>query len=369
MGRYEGGEVESLPRLFFRNRAAGALAVRKELSYHVKTLREFGFDMAGRKNTDGSIYDVAKASGVSIGTVSRVFNRRPDVAEATRSLVLDAAKRVNYMPRISRRRTNIGLFVQEIEKANQVGFISQTVSTLAKHMALNDTVLEFIPVDDVDHVYRNYIRGVIAVVFGGDYASLRSLKNIPVVFINNLVEGQGNIYSVASDHAEGARLATEHLIARGHRQIGFLEVMKDLWGSQERQRGYGEAFRKARLKVPENLMRFCAQRPTREVLQELLAEKITALLVCGEDLSLEVNQILTHELNVRIPDDLSLITYEVPLVSRLMSPPQTTVSQPWDDIGRTAIATILSLVQYPRSVPPSILLPNRLIERSSVKSL
>lgn len=193
---------------------------------------------AGKK---GSIYDVARESGVSIGTVSRVFNNKPDVAEVTRGRVLEAAKRVNYMPRISARRINVGLVVDEIERANEVGFTSHAVSTLAKHMAIHGGVLELIPVNNVDAVYRNYLRGLIAILFGPDQSRLQSVKHIPIILINNAIEGP-NFHTVASDHAQGARDAAAYLLERGHERVGFMEIRADNWGAKERERGFRQAF-------------------------------------------------------------------------------------------------------------------------------
>jgi LacI family transcriptional regulator len=320
-----------------------------------------------QRSTSGSIFDVARAAGVSIGTVSRVFNDKPDVAEATRALVLETAKRVDYRPRVSRRRVTVGLIIDDIERANQVGFVSDAVSTLTKHMALRGALLEIISMRDLDVLYRNYVRGAIVILLSPDSGPLENIRNLPLLFINNQVEGPRHSF-VASDHAQGARIAVRHLLQLGHRRIGFLEVRSDLWGSRERLRGYREAFAAAGLKPPANLARFCEQGPAYGALVSLLAEKPTALLVCGEDLSLEVNRLLLHELDVRIPRDLSVITFETPLVSELLSPPQTTVCQPWEDMGRLAVDNILDLIKGRRD-PVRLLLPNRLIERRSTRAV
>lgn len=304
---------------------------------------------------------------MSIGTVSRVFNDKPDVADATRTQVLEAAKRVGYRPRVSRQRITIGLIVDDVERANQVGFISDAVSTLAKHMALRGALLEIISMRDLDVLYRNYVRGAIVILLSPETGPLDKIKNIPLLFLNNQGKGPRQNF-VASDHAQGTRLAVRHLLQLGHRRIGFLEVREDLWGSRERVRGYREAYAALGIKPPETLVRFCGSGPAYNALVPLLAEKPTALVVCGEDLSLEVNRLLLHELDVRIPKDLSLVTYETPLVSELLSPPQTTVCQPWEDIGRLAVDHILKLVQSRRE-PVRLLLPNRLIERRSTRVL
>ncbi|MFH0909376.1 MAG: LacI family DNA-binding transcriptional regulator [bacterium] len=316
----------------------------------------------------GSIYDVARVSGVSIGTVSRVFNSKPDVAEKTRTLVIEAAKQVNYMPRIGTRRVNIGLVVQEIEKANEVGFVSHAISTLVKHMAMRGGVLELVQLDNTDAIHRNCIRGLIAVFFGPDTGTLGAIRNMPIVSINNDLPGD-NVHTVASDHAQGAYMATKYLLDRGHKKIGFLEIQSDGWVSKERQRGYKKAFDEAGVARRVEWMSFCGHEPARNSVIPLMESKPTALLVCGEDLSLAVNHVLLHELKIRIPDDLSVITFETSLVSALLTPPQTTVCQPWEDLGRAAVDTIFSLVENKQSAPIKLFFPNKLIERSSVRTL
>jgi LacI family transcriptional regulator len=282
--------------------------------------------------------------------------------------VLEAAKKVNYMPRISTRRVNIGLVVQDIEHANQVGYVSDAVSTLSKHMALRGGVMELVSIHDPDAIYRNYIRGLIAILFDSDVQSLSAVQNIPVVAINNDLASH-NFHTVASDHAQGTEMATRYLAERGHKKIGFMEMLTDAWGSTERRRGYIKGLNDAGIPVREELIAFTARTPVREALSGLLQNKITALLVCGEDLSLQVNQLLLHDMKVKIPDDLSLITYETPLVSGLLTPPQTTVCQPWEQIGRAAVDAIFSLVEHRPGKPLKLLFPNRLIERCSVKNI
>lgn len=314
----------------------------------------------------GSIYDVARKAGVSIGTVSRVFNNKHDVSDQTRQTVLTAAKRVRYLPKISARRVSIGLVVQDIDKANEVGFISNTVSTLAKQMAARGVILELLPNEDLDAVYRNYIQGIVAVVFGKDCGPLGSIRDIPVIMINNRIEAP-NFHSIASDHAQGARIAAKHLLDRGHRKIGFLEVRADNWGAAEREKGFREAFEAAGVKPAANLVCYVEGRTLRAAVESVLAAKPTAMLVCGEDLSLAVNHILLHQIKARIPDELSLITYETPIVSGLLTPPQTTVVQPWEEIGRAAVDSILGLVGGKTEKRLDLLFANTLLERDSVR--
>lgn len=320
-----------------------------------------------KSRASGSIYDVARKAGVSIGTVSRVFNNKQDVSEDTRRSVLSAAKRVRYLPRISARRRSIGLVVPEIDKANEVGFVSNTMTTLAKHMAAKGAILELLPNEDLDAVYRNYIQGIVAVVFGSNPGPLGSIRDIPVVLINNRIEAP-NFHSVASDHAQGSRIATKHLLDRGHRKIGFLEVSAKGWGAMEREKGYREAFDSAGVKPVRDAIVYVEGKTVRQAVETVLRGGPTALLICGEDLSLAVNRILIHELKVRIPDELSVVSYETPIVSGLLTPPQTTVAQPWEELGRAAVDSVLSLIDRKSEKRIDLLFPNTLLERDSVAS-
>jgi DNA-binding LacI/PurR family transcriptional regulator len=315
----------------------------------------------------GSIFDVARASGVSIGTVSRAFNNRPDVAPSTRKLVLEAARKVHYEPRSCARRLGIGLLIEDMSKATEVGYVGTIISSVTKAVAACGGVVELVSTDDVESIYARHMSGVVAVLFGPDTAPLEKIDSAPVVLINNVVEGS-NFHTVASDHAQGVRIAMEHLLRLGHRRIGFMEMVEGTWASRERQRGYAEALRGAGVPFDPALVRFARRSNDYQELAELLALRPTALIACGEDLSLAVSNHLLHAFGVTIPDDLSVISYEVPIVTELLSPPQTAVAQPWSEISREAMDLICDVVEERISGRQVRLLENELIERRSVRA-
>jgi LacI family transcriptional regulator len=322
----------------------------------------------GKRTGRGSIFDVARASGVSIGTVSRAFNNKPDVAEATRLHVLEAAKRVNYKPKSCARRMSIGLLVEQLNEANEVGFVGSMISSVAKQIAEQGGVLELVSFDDLDAVYRKHLAGLIALVFKNDCKVFREFDNIPVVLVNNLVEGV-DVHSVGSDHAQGAYIATRHLLGMGHRRIAFMEIMENGWGSRERQRGYRRALQESGVVYEPELVRFCLHTPVHNELEAALEREPTGLLVCGEDLSLSVNRLLVQKFRIEIPEKLSVISYDIPLVTELLGTPQTAVSQPWADISRAAIETVCAQLGRQTQERTIRLFPNRLINRDSVRCL
>lgn len=315
-----------------------------------------------------SIYDVAREAGVSIGTVSRVLNNRRDVAPETRAKVLETAKRIHYMPQVTTRRVSLGLIVQDVEKAQEVGYIASLIYALARHANRRGAVLELVPLKEIDTVYQHYLQGLIAILFGEAPKRIRNVTHVPILLFNNRTAGE-RFHVVATDHAQGARIGTEYLLKRGHRRIVFLEIESTNWGSRERERGYREAFAAAGFPAPKDLIAYLDGRSIQQVFDPLLKRSPTALLACGEDLSLALYDRLVCQLKLRIPRDLSVVTYEVPLVSCLLSPALTAVAQPWEEMARAAVDGLLSVIAGRYQGVLNTVLPNTLIERDSVRDL
>ena len=315
-----------------------------------------------------TIYDVARESGVSIGTVSRVLNNRREVAAETRVRVLDAAKRLGFTPQTTTRRVSIGLVIREIETVHEVGYVGTVLSELANHSARCGAVLEIVPLDDLDRIYRHYLQGVIGLLFGEAAKKLRDIRHIPVFLINNMAEKE-HFHTVATDHAEGARMGAEYLLRHGHERIALVQIEEKDWGAKERERGFRDAFKAAKVPVPTDLIKYLESWSIEQAFDPLLRRKPTAILVSGEDLSIAITESLVHRLKVRIPEDLSLVTYEVPLMSKLFTPPQTTIAQPWPEMARAAMDGLLAAIAKKTTGLQHTLLPNKLIERASVRDL
>jgi LacI family transcriptional regulator len=314
-----------------------------------------------------TIYDVAREAGTSIGTVSRVLNDRKHVAAATKTRVLEAATKLGFTPMLAAPRVCIGFVTQEISKAHEVGYAGAVLSALTNHASRRGVSLEILPLHDIGNATARHVHGLIGLLFGKAADDLARVRHMPVVLLNNLA-GPEHCHVVATDHAQGTQLGTRHLIERGHTRIALLQVAADDWGSREREKGYREAFREAGLAAPKDLVACLEDNSVERVLKPLLARGPTALIASGEDLSLAIIDVLSRGLGVRVPDDLSVITYEVPIVSSLVAPPQTTIAQPWEELSYKAIETMLAVLKRGNAGPPvRIILPNELLSRASVK--
>lgn len=324
--------------------------------------------MTKEPQNKATIFDVAREAGVSIGTVSRVLNNRKEVSDATRERVLAAAKRVKYMPQLTTRRVSLGVVMREIEEVHEVGYIGAVICELANQAARRGAVLELVPLRDIERIYQHYLQGLIGILFGDAAEALKGITHIPVFLINNMPK-KSAFHVAATDHAQGARMGAGYLLERGHRRIALVQIEKDDWGASERERGFREAFKQAGVPVPEDLITYLESWSVEKAFDPVLQREPTAVFSCGEDLSIAITDALVHRMRLKIPDDLSLLGYEVPLVSRMLTPPQTTVAQPWTDLARAAVDGILAAIKAPPRRPQHIILPNKLIERDSVRAM
>lgn len=313
-----------------------------------------------------TIYDVAREAGVSTGTISRVLNHRPKVAETTRVRVLETVKRLGFMPQLTTRRVTVGLVVQDIEEIHESAYMGRVFCQLANHAFRRGVVLEIVHLEEIERLYEHYLQGLIGVVFGKATAKLDAVQDVPIVLINNVPAGE-RYHTVATDHAEGARKGTTYLLEHGHRRIALVQIEKNEWGAQAREQGYREAFRAAQVEVDEDLLIYLESRSVEDAFDPVLGHKPTAIFVGGEDLSLAIAGSLSNRLGIRVPEEISLMTYEVPVTSALSHPPLTTIAQPWAQLACTALDTVLAVIHNKVSVPQHIVLPNCLIERASVR--
>ncbi len=315
----------------------------------------------------GSIAEIAAASGVSTATVSRVFSRHPYVSEAVRQRVLQAAKAMNYAPAISSSRYIFGLLSNSGDGYCFGAYDQEILFYTSKYLFEAGFNVQIFNVKQLPYLHRNTFRGVV--LLGAVYAEPFRKLRIPAVLVNDFAEG---MHSVVTDHRESLALAVDYLWRHGHRRIAYLRSDNATWGSVQRELGYretlqqhGAVFDPALLGPYEPTL----ESVTREIAR-LLKGRPTALVVEGENIAMMVHAALTRQ-GIRVPQDLSLITFENSAVSPYMTPPWTTVRQDFAALGELAAATVIALSK-PRGreeIPQLATLHNTLIERESVLTL
>lgn len=317
---------------------------------------------------EATVVDVARRAKVALGTVSRVINRHPTVTRDMRERVLVACRELGFMPRTTHR--SIGVVV-DLKFVSPFTYGPAMLGLLMRALAKRDYTMEVIELADLDLAYEAHVEGIIGVTFDEQITKLCSIPNLPILTINQPMIEKG-IHSVCTDHFQQGVLATDHLLAHGHRTIAFLENQPNNWGSQQRMAGYRASLEKAGVPFDPRFVCYANGDTLYAPLNRVISQGATALVNFSEDYELEAIHILTHILKLSIPGDISVVTMENMPVFNYLTPPQTVIRQPLDELARAAVEELLKLCQERKSLgrkrtkTSNIVLPCELVERESV---
>jgi DNA-binding LacI/PurR family transcriptional regulator len=310
---------------------------------------------------DNKIYEVARRSGVSISTVSRVFNSTATVRESTKKKVIEAATMLNYRPKIVARKDFVALVVGGSDMIAPGIYESSVIKYLTKELMQHNVNFEMIPSCQIKELKQSFASAVICINHEEQtQKDLCSLKNIPVMTINNVIDG---IHSVCSDHKGGIIKTVNLLHQKGHRNIAFIQVAELGWGANERKRGYIEALEQ--LKLKDLWAVALAQNTLLKRVSEVIKNGATAIIFDGEDMSLPAYYTL-NLLNYKIPEDISVITLECEKMSPYLLPAPTTLKQPIEEMTEFAVDAILKLMDNNKVPTIRKLFNNSIIERDSI---
>ena len=319
--------------------------------------------------TEVSITDVARRARVSVGTVSRVINQHPKVDPALRRRVQIASRQLGFIPRLQHRC--IALITGRRNPAMPpIGFVSVMITLISQYLADSRYAVELIDVENLELLYEAHTQGAIGVVFEDRLVEALKIPKLPILTINHPLMKHG-IHSVRADHYQQGFVATDHLIRRGHKAIGFLAVDTNEWGASERLRGYNDAMSAGGLDVDPTWMQSTLQQKAYDTLGRWRSRGVTGILNFSEDASFEVLHILSNILKLRVGTDISVISLEDIPIYQYLTPPQTTVFQPLAELARLAVETMLDLCEGKKEANQVIdlCLPTQLIERDSVATV
>lgn len=323
-----------------------------------------------------TITDVAQAAGVSVATVSKVLNRRYGVAESTSARVLQAVADLGYESSLvarslrSRRTDVIGILVAEFEP-----FSAEILKGAG--LALRNTRYELLAYTGA-HTSggpgweRRYLSRLSGTLVDGAVLVTPSVVDVeaevPLVAIDPHRGGPG-LPSVESDNLAGAHAATRHLVQLGHRRVAFLTGRPDLRSSELRLAGYRRALAEAQVPFDPALVtegsysRELARASARDLLTG--PHRPTAVFAAN-DLSALGTLDLARDLGLRVPHDLSVIGFDDIPEAAQADPPLTTVHQPIQRMGRTAVDMLVARLEgAPPHAEGPVVLETRLVLRAT----
>ena len=326
--------------------------------------------------------DVAEAAGVSAATVSRVVNEPEMVRVETRARVEEAIRRLGYRPsRVARRlrvkcgrSTLLGLVIPDlqnpffadlargVEDAAQLQGYTVLIGNADEDPAKELRYLQVMGAESVD--------GVILPPAGLRSPGVEELlrAGIPVVCVDRRLASP-RVDVALIDNVQGAYAATAHLIAQGHRRVGFIRGTPDLSTSRERLQGYRDALADHEIEFDPGLaLAGDSRQPSgKRLTADLIGQSPppTALLVGNSMMTLGALEAI-REAGLRLPDDLALIGYDDMPWALALDPPLTVVRQPGYELGARATELLLQRIRAPgRSTAAVMLQPELVIRRSS----
>ncbi|EAR51810.1 transcriptional regulator, LacI family protein [Oceanicola granulosus HTCC2516] len=341
-----------------------------------------------------TIYDVAKAAGVSPKTVSRVLNDDAPVNESTRQAVNEAIAALDYLPsqaarmmRSSRSRL-IGLITgaisQEIGPAVQSGLpemnivqaIQREMSAQGKILMISDTGGRADAAPVLARTFAQHrVEGLIYVADHHREIEMDLTSgNCPVVLVN-CYDAAATPCVLPDDEAGEAALVAR-LIEAGHRRIGFLPPDRTQPAARLRLDGYRTALAAAGLAYDPDLVAHVHD-PDADRARALLTEALDALLsldappsvICctNDEMAMRLYGLLRSR-GLRVPDDISVAGYDDhKTISEMLYPQLTTVVLPYSEMGRQAARLMLELIEgKPLASPGPTLVDGPVVWRSSV---
>jgi LacI family transcriptional regulator len=337
----------------------------------------------GAKRKRPSMYDVATLAGVSQTTVSFVVNDTPNanIPPETRDRIWAAVEQLgwrrNALARgLSLRRSHtVGFISDEIATSSHGGKIIQGAQDAAwadgKMLLLTNTsgnpAIEHAA---LEMLLERQVEGIIyAAMYHHPVTPTAELASVPTVLLDCFV-ADCSLPSVVPDEVQGGRTATEALLSKGHRRIGFIATVDRIPAASGRLLGYQQALASHGIAFAPDLIRegFSTAAEGYRGAMELLqsAERPTGLFCFNDSMAMGAYEAV-KQLGLAIPHDVAIVGFDNhELIAGQLSPPLTTMELPHYAMGQWAVKYLLQHADTVPTPPVHHTIPCRLIERLSV---
>ncbi|WP_332630752.1 LacI family DNA-binding transcriptional regulator [Halalkalibacter flavus] len=327
-----------------------------------------------------TISDVAKLSGLSKTTVSRVINNHPYVSDKKREQVLKAMKELGYIPNPSARRlrgqltTTIGVIVPRIVNpffAHLINSIEQAASEKGYQVLIGQSYED----KEKEVAFLNLLKtkqvdGIIMTSTENDWNVIESYNEYGPIMLCNDYVNQKVAPMIRLNQTKGAYIGANHLIERGHRKIAYCTggLFDEQGKGKDRNQGFQKALSEVGIKINPKWI-FIDQHTIEDgkhVLRQILEmeDRPTAIFTGSDEVAGGI-VIAAKEKGLIIPKDLAVIGFDDQPIAEILDPKLTTIRQPVDLMGEKSIEVMIEMLENPEMEIRNYELPIELIVRQS----
>lgn len=332
-----------------------------------------------------TIKEVAKEAKVSISTVSRVLNNSGYTSEKTRKKVLNAVKKLDYKgslvaAALTKKQTlTLGLIIPDIknifysdltrvieDEANRHGFNIFLCNT--------DNNLE----KEAEYIQLLISKGVDGIIFSTPVEADKNIielkeknSDFPIVILGSKIINL-NVNEILVDNFDGAYKAVSHLLQLGHKDIAYISGGMDTYAAMQRFKGYKAALSDYGIPVNEDFVifdNFYIDSGYKNGLNLLQSKHIPTAIFAGNDSIAVGIYKAARELNITIPEQLSVVGFDDSQYAEILYPMLTTIHSPIKELGQRAIEIMVRSIKEKQIYKETLVFSTTFIERESTKAM
>ncbi|WP_186578760.1 LacI family DNA-binding transcriptional regulator [Aquibacillus kalidii] len=331
-----------------------------------------------------TIKDVAKQAGVATSTVSRVLSDSPKISEKTKRRVRKVMEEMGYYLNENARNLvqqstkTIGIVMKHsTSQSMHDPFFPEVLRGISSYCHKQDFGISLTTGDSEEAIFQDVIKMVqgkkvdgliVSYSKKGDKVVPYLIKSgIPFVVVGKPIVQQNQIIYVDNDNVQASKDATEYLLQLGHQRIGLIGGNRDYEVAESRLNGFLQAHRIRGMEVSDHYIKNpkspgLVKQAVREIMN--LSKPPTSLVVTDDFSAMNVLQVM-REIGIKVPEQLSIVSFNNTSICELSSPPLTSVDTQIYQLGYESARCLIDEVKEPSEVKRSIIIPTFIKERES----